>query len=117
MKYCIFAIMSPGMPYQECGKPAKFKCQKSSGTLCEDHADFFGRSFGFQGIEPLMNAGATVAEIITKLHSLPQDLPCYFRPKYHGDVSHFEEVPVDLCGITPMVPPNSEVLDRVVFLC
>ena len=117
MKYCVFAIMSPGAPYRECGQRATYKCKESGGTLCEDHADDFVLSFGENCLEFLKHDGATVAEIITKLQSLPQDLPCYFRPKYYGDVSAFEEVATNLHGIGPMTPPNSEVPDRVVFLC
>lgn len=72
-----------------------------------------------KNIESFKKTVPTVAEVIAKLQKLPQDLPCYFRPKYHGDVSAFEEVTVNLHGIGPMTPPNglSEVPDRVVFLC
>jgi hypothetical protein len=58
---------------------------------------------------------ATVAEIIERLQNLPQDLPCYFRPKYFGDVDRTDVVPVNRNGISRMCPDGEP--DQVHFLC
>jgi len=62
----------------------------------------------------------TVAQVIIKLQTMPQELPCYFRPKYHGTVKGWEDVPVNLNGISDMeeYTINSEHQPRrVTFLC
>lgn len=62
-----------------------------------------------------MNKPATVKEIIEQLQKLPQDLPCYFRPKYSGTVQYTDNVPVHLNGIGEMHPDNKP--KYVCFLC
>ena len=49
-----------------------------------------------------MDKPATVKEIIERLQQLPQDLPCYIRPKYYGRVEKYEDVPIHLNGISEM---------------
>lgn len=63
---------------------------------------------------------ATVREVIAALQALPPDYPCFFRPKYHGDVSAFDDVPVLLDGISEMHPDPQVYPDmpkNVTFLC
>lgn len=64
---------------------------------------------------------ATVKEIIEELQKLPQDLPCFFRPKYHGTVKYHENVPVHRKGISEMHPDPKIYPDEprkyVCFLC
>jgi hypothetical protein len=63
---------------------------------------------------------ATVKEIIEVLKTLPPDFPCYFRPKYFGDVSYCDDVPVNAEGIVEMHPDNKIYPDmhkNVTFLC
>lgn len=45
---------------------------------------------------------STVKEIIEKLQQLPPDLPCYVRPKYYGNVEWWQDVPVNINGISQM---------------
>ena len=64
---------------------------------------------------------ATVKEIIEQLSSLQQDLPCFFRPKYHGTVEYTDNIPVNVNGIAEM-HPDPEVCPHeprkyVCFLC
>jgi hypothetical protein len=112
--------MSPGSDYRECGAPSRYVCRNSGQPLCEDHAEDIRKIFGKE--EPLdpIKPPATVDDIIRRLQTLPpyaQKLPVFFRPKYNGDTTCDEEVPVNPFGISVMVPPNSDVPDRVVFLC
>jgi hypothetical protein len=58
---------------------------------------------------------ATVGEIMEVLSKLPKDLPCYFRPKYHGTVEYTDEIPINLNGIGEMEPNNKP--KNVTFLC
>lgn len=60
---------------------------------------------------------ATVEEIIKRLQELPQDLPCYFRPKYYGIVKPYHDVPINVNGISLMEPIKfSVVKEHVTFL-
>ena len=62
---------------------------------------------------------STVREIIEKLQKLPQDLPCYVRPKYHGTVRYVDDVPININGISEMEPsksPEGVKEDHVTFL-
>jgi len=54
MKPCVFAIMSPGADYRECGAPSRYICRASGAHLCEDHAEDFREMFGepLDAIEP-----------------------------------------------------------------
>lgn len=45
---------------------------------------------------------STVKEIIEKLQQLPQDLPCYIRPKYWGTLEWCDEAPININGISEM---------------
>jgi len=56
---------------------------------------------------------ATVGEIIAMLEQFPADLPCFFRPKYHGDVTPYDDVPVWIGGISYMDQEG----ENVTFLC
>ena len=56
----------------------------------------------------------TVAEIIKKLQELPQELPCYLRSKYTGDVRWCDDHPVNLNGIGEM--ENTDLGKHVTFL-
>ncbi len=56
---------------------------------------------------------ATVKEIIEALRKMPQNAPCYFRPKYFGDVKAYENVPINKHGISKM----GENGENVTFLC
>jgi hypothetical protein len=58
---------------------------------------------------------AKVKDIIEALQKLPSDFPCYFRPKYHGDVNWCDDVPVKLNGICEMHPDGKP--KNVTFLC
>lgn len=60
---------------------------------------------------------ATVAEIIEVLKLLPQDLPCYFRPKYFGDCKYTDMIPINLNGISIMEGGMNEEVENVTFLC
>lgn len=63
---------------------------------------------------------ATVKEIIEALQKLPQDLPCFFRPKYTGSVEPTDNIPVNLDGISEMHPNPKIYPDEqkhVCFLC
>ena len=51
---------------------------------------------------------STVAEIITKLQTLPQNAPVYVRSKYTGNTDPFEDYPLSVNGISKM-----EDFDRV----
>lgn len=57
---------------------------------------------------------ATVKEVIEILKTMPQELPCYFRPKYFGDVEPWESVPVNKNGITKMEEDGEK---NITFLC
>ena len=57
---------------------------------------------------------ATVEEIIKRLQQLPQDLPCYFRPKYSGTIEPWECVSIMVNGISEMEGGNG---NNVTFLC
>ena len=57
----------------------------------------------------------TVAEVIEKLQDMPQDLRCYFRPKYHGKMEHVDEIPLHYLGICEMEPEGKP--RQVTFLC
>lgn len=61
---------------------------------------------------------ATVKEIIEKLQQLPQDLPCYIRPKYYGIVKPYYDVPINVNGISEMEPlkDNNLIREHVTFL-
>ena len=60
---------------------------------------------------------STVKEIIEKLQQLPQDLPCYIRPKYYGTVTYLDDAPVNINGISEMEPIKfSEIKEHVTFL-
>ena len=66
-----------------------------------------------------MNA-STVKDVIAALQKLPPDLPCFFRPKYHGSVERTEDVPVLASGISEMHPNPALYPDtpkHVCFLC
>jgi hypothetical protein len=58
---------------------------------------------------------ATVKEVIEQLEKLPQDLPCYFRPKYYGTVQYMDNVPINVNGIGEMHPHDEE--KYICFLC
>ena len=58
---------------------------------------------------------ATVKEIIAILEKMPQDAPCYFRPKYSGGAKSWENIPVNKNGISEIHPENEE--KNVTFLC
>jgi hypothetical protein len=63
---------------------------------------------------------ATVEEIIEKLQKMPQDSPCFFRPKYYGTVEHTDSVPVNADGISQMENTEAEgdlPKNYVCFLC
>lgn len=64
---------------------------------------------------------ATVKQIIEELQKLPPNLPCFFRPKYHGDVSYTDNVPINKNGIGEMHPDPQLYPDEpkkyVCFLC
>ena len=64
---------------------------------------------------------ATVQEIIERLQKLPPDLPCFFRPKYHGNVKWTDNVPVNSKGISEMHPDPvlypDDPPEYVCFLC
>ena len=68
-----------------------------------------------------MTEPATVQEVISALQKLPPDLPCFFRPKYHGDVKYTENVPVNPQGICEMHPDRKLYPESpekyVCFLC
>ena len=57
----------------------------------------------------------TVAEVIEKLQNMPQHLRCYFRPKYHGSMTHVDEIPIHYKGISKMEPVGKP--QQVTFLC
>jgi len=59
-------------------------------------------------------APPTVENVIKILNELPKDLICHFRPKYHGDMSCFDEIPLNMHGIAILEDENGE--DRVTFL-
>lgn len=63
----------------------------------------------------MTNKPATVKEIIDILSKLNPNSPCYFRPKYYGQVQQWEDVPVNLNGISPMEPKGEP--ENVTFLC
>ncbi len=66
-------------------------------------------------LDAVYGTPATVGEIIAMLQQFPADLPCYFRPKYHGDVTAFDDdVPVWIGGISYMEDQEGE---NVTFLC
>ena len=44
----------------------------------------------------------TVAELIAKLQTMPQDLPVYLRSKYTGETDPFEDYPVNINGVSKM---------------
>lgn len=56
---------------------------------------------------------ATVKEIMEALSKMPQNAPCYFRPKYFGDVKACESIPINKNGISKM----KEKGENVTFLC
>lgn len=66
-------------------------------------------------IDKYKTTPATVQEVIDALEKLPRDFPCYFRPKYHGDVRWCDDVPVNLNGISEMHPDDKP--KNVTFLC
>lgn len=45
---------------------------------------------------------STVKDIIEKLQQLPQDLPCYIRPKYWGNLDWCDDAPINVNGIGEM---------------
>ena len=47
---------------------------------------------------------STVAEVIAALSELPQDLPCFFRPKYSGPVEYTQNVGIMAHNISEMHP-------------
>ncbi len=57
----------------------------------------------------------TVAEVIERLQQMPQELRCFFRPKYHGNMSFTDEIPLHYHGICLMEPPGKPT--QVTFLC
>jgi hypothetical protein len=60
---------------------------------------------------------STVKEIIEKLQQLPQDLPCYVRPKYWGTLKPYYDAPININGISEMEPIKfTEVKEHVTFL-
>lgn len=60
---------------------------------------------------------ATVKEIIEQLQKLPQDLPCYIRPKYWGTLKPYYDAPININGITEMEPYEFGVnKEHVTFL-
>ena len=60
---------------------------------------------------------ATVKEIIEQLKKLPQDMPCFFRPKYHGTVEYTDNVPVRKNGICEMHPDPKVYPDKQKYVC
>jgi len=60
---------------------------------------------------------STVKEIIEKLQQLPEDLPCFVRPKYWGTLKSYCEAPIHINGISEMEPiKDSEIQEHVTFL-
>ena len=59
----------------------------------------------------------TVKEVMEALSKLPQDLPCFVRPKYHGDIKYFEDVPVNANSICEMHPKRGIYPDAVDHVC
>ncbi len=57
---------------------------------------------------------AKVKDIIKILQKLPQNLPCYVRPKYHGDLSWTDDCPINLNGISEM--ESKKLKKHVTFL-
>jgi hypothetical protein len=57
-----------------------------------------------------METPSTVKDIVEQLLKLPQDLPCYFRPKYYGNVLWCDDVPINTKGISIM--EGSEYTDN-----
>ena len=53
-----------------------------------------------------MSSPSTVKDIIDMLLTLPQDLPCYVRPKYNGTIEYCDDVPINVFGIAEMHPDN-----------
>lgn len=47
---------------------------------------------------------STVRELIEKLRAMPQDMPVYVRPKYHGSLDWYEDAPVHVNGVAEMHP-------------
>lgn len=48
----------------------------------------------------------TVAELIAKLQTMPQNLPVFVRPKYHGTMEWSDDVPVLVTGVAEMHPKD-----------
>jgi len=51
-----------------------------------------------------MKRPTTVKQLIAKLKTMPQDLPVYVRPKYHGDLAWSDDAAVMLNGVSEMHP-------------
>ncbi len=64
---------------------------------------------------------ATAREIIEALSRLEPDLPCFFRPKYHGSCNYTDSVPVNPHGICEMHPDQTLYPElpakNITFLC
>ena len=56
----------------------------------------------------------TVADIIKVLQKMRQDVPVFVRPKYYGNVECWEDVPVNVNGISSMVDKDGRY--NVTFL-
>ncbi len=73
----------------------------------DEYGCLIGQSNGHIAPVVEMERAATVAEIIAALQTMPQDYPCYVRPKYHGTIEYTDDVAINTNGISRMEPDQN----------